>query len=464
MERSTRVPYLSVALLVLTTMLALQAGHSALVIDDPGGVTHSELDVRDDGSVLPNDVPAGSTLVSVQSFGGFTEYNGRAMIVSPEGETVWEWRPPDAAVFDSEYLANGNVQVALAERVPAEDCPEQYRDKDHCVRNRVVEVDYDTKEVVWEYDWYDAFIHWHEVHDADRLADGRVAIIDMGNDRTFFVNREGEITWQWNATKHLGEGSEFREKYGGPASNGPEDDWTHMNDVDVLHNGYVQMSIRNFDSVIRVDPETDEIVRVFGRPDAHDVMKEQHNPQWLPERNTMLVADSENDRVVEITPDGEIIWQYGGSGELSWSRDADRLPNGNTLITDTYHSRVLEVNQQGEVRWEYEVAIREDGQLKEGIVYEADRLSVDGKRLAEERSTFETVDPNSTATVTPFPDVTANDGGELDRMIPRVEAWSRFYFPYWVEFRHLLNLAAAVLVGVWLSAELAWLGWRTYRN
>ncbi len=41
------------------------------------------------------------------------------------------------------------------------------------------------------------------------------------------------------------------------------------------------------------------------------------------------------------------------SGNLSWPRDADRLPNGNTLVTDTLNHRVIEVTPTGEVVWEY---------------------------------------------------------------------------------------------------------------
>ena len=466
MKRSSRIPHLSVVLLVLTVLLALQAGHSALVAGDHGPevIQTPTATPEPEADVLPNDVPAGSTLISVQSYGGFTENNGRVLVVTPHGETVWEWAPPNSRVFDAEYLENGNVQVALGERVQVEDCPVQYQGHGHCILNRVVEVDFETKDVVWEYSWYDEFINWHEVHEADRLDNGEVAIVDMGKNRAFTVDPAGEITWEWQFEEHLGEGSPFHDEYGGPIQQSPTDDWTHANDISWVEDQYFQLSIRNFDVVIWVDPETDEIVKVIGEPGNHEIMHNQHNPQWLPERGTLLVADSENDRAVELRPDGEIIWEYGGSGQLSWPRDADRLPNGNTLITDTYHNRVIEVTPDGEIVWEYRVTIVEDGQLKGGLVYIADRLSMDGQRLAEEQSTFEDVDYTETGTVTPHPDRLTTDGGELDRWIPRLEAWSRFYFPYWFEFRHLLTMTAGVFVGLWLVGELAWLGWRTRKE
>jgi hypothetical protein len=57
-----------------------------------------------------------------------------------------------------------------------------------------------------------------------------------------------------------------------------------------------------------------------------------------------------------------------GSGKsLSWPRDADRLPNGDTLVTDTLNHRVMEVTPNGEVIWEF--------YLRWGT-YEAERMQL----------------------------------------------------------------------------------------
>jgi hypothetical protein len=66
------------------------------------------------------------------------------------------------------------------------------------------------------------------------------------------------------------------------------------------------------------------------------------------------VADSVNDRVAEYTrEDGEwnLTWSLVGGG-LNEPRDADRLPNGNTLVSDRRGDRLLEVTPAGEVVWE----------------------------------------------------------------------------------------------------------------
>jgi hypothetical protein len=100
------------------------------------------------------------------------------------------------------------------------------------------------------------------------------------------------------------------------------------------------------------------------------VLLVEHNPDFVPVDDggpAVLVADSENNRVVEYQrEDGEWqrTWRWSDAG-LQWPRDADRLPDGNTLVTDSNGDRVLEVDPSGEVVWSIDVA----------FPYEAERLS-----------------------------------------------------------------------------------------
>ncbi len=373
MDRRVRLRAFTAVVLVATALFGLQALSADATPALAGG---------GNGSVGPGDAPPeNATLVGVQSYGGFGNNNGKALVIH-RGEVIWEFDPENSRVFDVEYLGDGRIMASVATQHPPEDCPEEYTDPaydgSHCVENRVVEIDYDTKEIVWEYSWYDHFIDWHEVHDADRLENGDTAIIDMGNDRAFTVNRDKEITWNWSATDHISEGTEFYDEYGGPERNGPESDWTHMNDIDRLDNGNFQLSIRNYDVLLEVDPETNDIVGVVGEPREREgndpVLTEQHNPHRLENQGTVLVADSEADRIVEVdTETDEVVWRFTGDRQsLRWPRDADRLPNGHTLITDSLRFRVLEVNRQGDVVQEVEIS---DGD-QFGIPYEADRIGV----------------------------------------------------------------------------------------
>jgi hypothetical protein len=207
----------------------------------------------------------GATLISVQDY----EYDGRLIEVQQNRTVNWEFDPPNSRVFDTEYLDNGNVLVAVATREDPQDCPPEQFDQreDECVHNRALELDGDTLEknktrIVWRHTWYDEFVQHHEVHDVDRPDSGETVIVDMENDRAFTVAQNGSITWSWNETRRLGEGSRFDQQYGSPERRGPESDWTHMNDIDQLPNGNVQLSIRNFDVIVEVNPETNRIVDV----------------------------------------------------------------------------------------------------------------------------------------------------------------------------------------------------------
>lgn len=383
----------------------------------------------------------GNTLLTVQAHDWFGTNSGEALIVAPNGTTVWTYDPPDSRVFDAEVTDNDTVLISLATEVAGEDCPAAYRSdvEESCVHNRVVELDPMSNTDVWVYGWYDAFISHHEVHDADRLDNGQTAIVDMGNDRAFTVDQGGTITWSWNATEQLGAESAFRERHGGPERVGPESDWTHINDIDQYPNGNFQLSIRNFNTVLVVDPQTNDIVDVIGDPGDSSVLNRQHNPHRL-DADTILIADSENDRVVEIDTDTEKIqWLYDGPIDrgLQWPRDADRLPNGNTLITDSRNFRVLEVNSEGTVVWRHSLRDRR------AIVYDADRLGV-----PEEPTAVPTHGDNTTIDQT----------SPLTDRIQWLESWAGFVFPGWVRLPELV----AILCGTIASLGLLWqlvIGW-----
>lgn len=190
-----------------------------------------------------------------------------------------------------------------------------------------------------------------DAHDVDRLDENEYVMIDKGpnRDRVLIYNvTTNRIVWQWR----------FDHAY--PRTGGGDygsSDWTHVNDVDVVRGGFL-LSVRNFDQVILLNRTTKQIEWQLGDDDEFSTMSYQHNPQLLigPDGNpVVLIADSENNRVVEYERrEGKWVrtWELMGGG-LNEPRDADRLPNGNTLITDRFGHRVLEVTPTGRVVWEF---------------------------------------------------------------------------------------------------------------
>ncbi len=232
-----------------------------------------------------------------------------------------------------------------------------------------------------------------EIHDVEELDSGEFLLTDMDQERIFTV-QDGEVTWQWNA-------SSLYEAPDDPTRR----DWLHINDVDVVNESHYLVSVRNANQLVLVergegvaevinedDGGSDEtcleggkLVDADGDGDVRcgdpSVLYDQHNPQWLDE-GAVLVADSENDRVVELhrnesTGDWEPAWSLTEAGDLDldWPRDADRLDNGNTLVTDTRNGRIFEVTSNKTVVWSHETG---------GIPYEAERLP-EGERAGAER-------------------------------------------------------------------------------
>lgn len=77
---------------------------------------------------------------------------------------------------------------------------------------------------------------------------------------------------------------------------------------------------------------------------------------------TVLIADTDNHRVIEVNPQTlEIIWQFGqkgqsGSGQLlNRPRSAIRLASGDghTLIADQGNGRVIAVDKSGKIIWDF---------------------------------------------------------------------------------------------------------------
>jgi hypothetical protein len=191
-------------------------------------------------------------------------------------------------------------------------------------------------------------------HDADLINGDELVMNNMprnGNDSVVVYNlTRGEVVWEYRFADH----PEAFPKDGGGEFGG---DWTHNNDVDRISEGVFMVSVRNYDQVVAINRSTKEVEWRLGEDDNADILDEQHNPDYIEGeegRSTVLVADSLNDRVVEYgwTPEGwEQTWVLRGGG-LNEPRDADRLPNGNTLVVDRHGHRLIEVTPGGEVVWE----------------------------------------------------------------------------------------------------------------
>jgi hypothetical protein len=283
-----------------------------------------------------------TTIVGIQGFHfqgeGDKKKPARLIAANATGNITWTYNGSKRGAtwfYDVDPLPNGNVLAVNTE--PG--------------TTLVYELDPATKQRVWTEEF-----NITDTHDVDLINEDELLVANLRNsrngtshDQVFIYNRtQDRIVWEWK----------FRNHYPLDTDDGATaEDWSHVNDVDKIGPGRYLVSPRNFDQVIVVNRSTKAIEMRLGADGNHSTLNEQHNPTYLESENgtpALLVADSENDRVVEYAyQDGEWVevWELG-TDRLNWPRDADRLPNGNTLIVDTMNHRVIEVTPTGEIVWE----------------------------------------------------------------------------------------------------------------
>jgi hypothetical protein len=285
----------------------------------------------------------GTTAVSMQGFHFQGEADpkkpARLVAVGPRGSVEWVYNGSARGAswfYDVDPLPNGNLLAVNT--APG--------------RTLVYELNPETGKRVWT-----EVLPIIDTHDVDLINGEELLIANMRNssgarsdERIYIYNRTTDtVTWEWEFANHYPPSTDVG------VSN--TEDWSHVNDVDRIAPGTFLVSPRNFDQVIAVNRSTKRVTMRLGEDGNHTILDEQHNPTYLegPDGTpTILVADSENDRVVEYARRNgswKRVWTVG-EDQLNWPRDADRLPNGNTLIVDTLNQRVIEVTPRGEIVWE----------------------------------------------------------------------------------------------------------------
>ena len=329
----------------------------------------------------------GRTLVGMQA-------EGRVAMFDANGEAVWSIGGDSVDYFDVSMLDNGTVLAAFVadgqQSCGPYDAP--------CARTgyRLIEPKPEPRVVnEWSFPVREKLNR--EVHDVERLPSGEFIMTDMDAERVFTLAPNGTVTWQWNGS----------ERYD-PPPDATRTDWLHINDVDRIGPGRYMVSVRNANQVLVIE-RGEGVVDVINEDESDnndanckanngladygndsggdvlcgnpEVLDHQHNPQYLGP-GAVLVADSENDRIVELherNGEWEVIWGVDSANGVGfdWPRDADRLSNGNTLITDSRNNRVVEITPTGETVWSAQTGI---------WPYDAERLPY-GELLGSERLT-----------------------------------------------------------------------------
>jgi hypothetical protein len=384
MRLSRGVALALVGLVVLSSTLVVSAATAPTrsVTAAESGVTG--ISTQQSTADAETTAPSGGPHVLVGSQGGGTNWQKQGSVYRlNDQEVVWKINDRDS-YFDATMMENGNVVAGFMHNGYQTGC-DPYEPPCTKTGFRVLDPSTgSTPEVVSEYMFPIRGPTHSEMHDVEPMGDGRFVFADMEYERIAIVS-DGTIEWEWNAKE-----SGF---YDAPPDV-TRRDWLHINDVDYIGDERFLVSVRNANQLLVIERGEGVVEVINEDPGGSDssctkggqladfdddgdvrcgdpsVMNHQHNPQWLGD-GRVLVADSENDRIVELhrseSGEWEEAWtlEEAGGLVLQWPRDADRLPNGNTLVTDSLNRRVFEVTPGGEVVWSYATPL---------IPYEADPI------------------------------------------------------------------------------------------
>ncbi|GAB4062829.1 aryl-sulfate sulfotransferase [Uliginosibacterium sediminicola] len=302
------------------TLIAPQTGGGHVyLVDILGEVVHQwKMPVRPGRAavILPNGNLGynGNHVFSPDIYPAWSLWHGGDFYeVTPEGKSVWRYEDPTHH-HDARWLPDGHLLYAGCAPIPAE---------------------------------FAARVPGGTAHPGEET---------MYGDVIREVDRSGKIVWEWKVWEHLRpEDFPINPGFG-------RGHWPLINGLDVTAEGLVLMSLRTTSGIIGVE-RASGVVRLHIGP---QIVSHQHAPVALANGN-ILTFDNGNfrtgkhvafSRVLEIDPrDQAVVWSYtdqqANAFYSAYMGSAQRLPNGNTHVTESASGRLFEVTPAGEVVWEY---------------------------------------------------------------------------------------------------------------
>jgi hypothetical protein len=257
---------------------------------------------------------------------------GRVAIISADGKVEWSY-DNKAEAHDLHQLANGNILLPLSSTEIVEMTP--------------------AKEIVWRYKATPKAGNNGrvEVHAFQRLANGLTMVAESGNGRLVEVDKDGKITHE--VPLQLEKPDPHRD--------------TRM--VRALANGHY-LVCHEAEGRVKEYDHNGKVVWSYtldlgGRPRSNGHGPEGHGVEVfgairLPSGNT-LIAGGNNNRVLEVTPDGKIVWTLDQKElpgiTLAWVTTLHALPNGNIIVGNCHagpeNPQLFEVTRDKKVVWTF---------------------------------------------------------------------------------------------------------------
>lgn len=235
--------------------------------------------------------------------------NGVLAMVGDDGAVEWEMKW--GGIHDIHVLPNGHIML-----------------QEHM--RRIVEIDPESKQVVWSYDAATANGNQGkrvEVHAFQLLDDGRIMIAESGPARIIEIDRRGKIH------------HEMKLKVEHPS---PHRD-TRL--VRKLADGNYLVCHEGDGALREYDSQSGEVVWEYNVPLFDKPRKNGHGPEAFGnqlfaavrlENGNTLIATGNGHSVLEVTPEKSIVWEIHQDDlpniTLAWVTTLEVLPNGNYVI------------------------------------------------------------------------------------------------------------------------------------
>ncbi len=248
------------------------------------------------------------------------------------------------------------------------------------LNHRVIEVDRDTHEIVWQFGHGNSVAGPRSVvapSDAERVGEWTLicggvvsastdpnAAKELGDHRVLLVDPSGKIFWQYGQAGVAGS------------------DVNQLNTpvcATFLPYGHILICDQGNHRVIEVSMITKTIVWQHGKTGTSGTgrnhLRSPSSAQFLDNGN-ILIADTGNNRVIEVSRRHRTVWRCGDADSdeaLNGPSFACRLENGNTLIADSGSNRVLELSRRGRKVMEFATS-KQSGSVADPLVTRAVRL------------------------------------------------------------------------------------------
>lgn len=289
--------------------------------------------------------------------------SGAAFLINPDGEVIHNWTGSYGATHFCYLLPNGNL---FANEV----CNDP-KGVPLTTSGLMCERDRDSV-VVWEH--MDPYQHhdarrlptggaiYIAYTDPDATTDNAFSGGVLGSETPggMFgeclreVNESGEIVWEW----HTNELPDDLRRLHGNANR-----WSagHLNTLQLLEDNTVLVCSKSLNMTFVIKRGTGELLWYF----QDDELGGPHDAQRLENGNILIFAngvyasDLHHSQVWEINPStNEIVWRYFEENNPMQFYSphiggVQRLAGGNTLICEGAHGNVFEVTPEGEIVWDY---------------------------------------------------------------------------------------------------------------